>query len=39
MVSFTQRHLAVMTFEVTLLDKPAPVAVSSQIINRNGGLD
>ena len=34
MVSFTQRHLALMTLEVTMLDGAAPVAVSSQIINR-----
>jgi len=39
MVSFVERHLAVMTFEVTLLDKSAPVVVSSQIINRQEGLD
>ena len=39
MVSFTHRHLAVMTFEVTLLDKEAPVAVSSQLLNRQAGLD
>lgn len=39
MVSFTQRHLAVLTFEVTLLDKAAPVVVSSQILNRQEGLD
>ncbi len=34
MVSFAQRHLAVMTFEVTLLDAAAPVAISSQVLNR-----
>ncbi|WP_425464716.1 glycoside hydrolase family 65 protein [Nocardioides dongxiaopingii] len=34
MVSFTQRHLAVMTFEVTLLDDGAPVTISSQLLNR-----
>ena len=39
MVSFTQRHLAVMTFEVTLLDDPAPVAISSQVLNRQDGED
>lgn len=39
MVSFTQRHLAVMTFEVTVLDAPAPVVISSQVINRLEGLD
>jgi alpha,alpha-trehalose phosphorylase len=39
MVSFSQRHLAVMTFEVTLLDKEAPVAISSHLLNRSAGLD
>ncbi len=39
MVSFTQRHLAVMTFEVTLLDDHAPVAISSQVLNRQDGED
>ena len=39
MVSFTQRHLAVMTFEVTLLDKAAPVTISSQVLNREAGID
>ncbi|WP_372594242.1 glycoside hydrolase family 65 protein, partial [Actinotalea sp.] len=39
MVSFTQRHLAVMTFEVTVLDRPAPVAIVSQILNRQDGRD
>lgn len=39
MVSFTQRHLAVMTFEVTMLDDYAPVAISSQILNRQDGED
>ncbi len=39
MVSFTQRHLAIMTFEVTLLDRDAPIVVSSQIINREAGID
>ena len=34
MVSFTERHLALMTLEVTLLDGDAPVAISSQIVNR-----
>ncbi len=33
MVPLAQRHLAVMTFEVTLLDK-ASVAISSQLLNR-----
>ncbi|MFT4187018.1 MAG: glycosyl hydrolase family 65 protein [Aeromicrobium sp.] len=39
MVSFAQRHLAVLTFEVTLLDDAAPVAISSQILNRQDGED
>ena len=39
MVSFTQRHLAVFTFDVTVLDEPAPVVVSSQLINRQDGVD
>lgn len=34
MVSFEHRHLVVMTFEVTLLDADAPVAISSQVQNR-----
>jgi alpha,alpha-trehalose phosphorylase len=37
MVSFTERHLAVMTYEFTMLDAGAPVAVSSQILNRQDG--
>ncbi|WP_278235002.1 glycosyl hydrolase family 65 protein [Isoptericola sp. AK164] len=39
MVSFVERHLAVMSFEVTLLDAAAPVAISSQILNRQDGED
>jgi len=39
MVSFAQRHLAVFTFEVTMLDEHAPVAISSQILNRQDGED
>ncbi|MEJ3405190.1 glycosyl hydrolase family 65 protein [Rathayibacter sp. YIM 133350] len=39
MVSFTDRHLAVMTYDVTLLDADAKVTVSSQIINRQDGRD
>ena len=34
MVSFTQRHLALMSMEITMLDGTAPIAVSSQVINR-----
>ncbi len=39
MVSMTSRHLAIMTFEVTLLDSDAPVAISSQLLNRQDGED
>jgi alpha,alpha-trehalose phosphorylase len=39
MVSFVHRHLAVMTFEITLLDDAAPVVVSSQLLNRQDGED
>ena len=39
MVSFAERHLAVMTYEVTMLDADAPVVVSSQILNRQDGQD
>ncbi len=34
MVSMTQKHVAVMTFEVTVLDGRAPVQISSQLLNR-----
>lgn len=34
MVSFTERHLALMTFEVKLLDGDAPIVISSQIVNK-----
>src|SRR5687768_16262995 len=39
MVSFTQRHLAIMTFEVTMLEDEAPVVISSQTLNRQDGRD
>jgi alpha,alpha-trehalose phosphorylase len=39
MVSFTQRHLAIMTIEVTMLDDEAPVVISSQTLNRQDGRD
>ncbi|MGI8456510.1 MAG: glycoside hydrolase family 65 protein [Propionibacteriaceae bacterium] len=39
MVSFAQRHLAIMTFDVTMLDEEAPVVVSSQLLNRQDGKD
>jgi alpha,alpha-trehalose phosphorylase len=42
-VSLEHRHLIAMTYEVTMLDEPAPVVVSSLILNRQdprqaGGL-
>ncbi|MEE1618941.1 glycoside hydrolase family 65 protein [Brachybacterium sp. J153] len=39
MVSFTQRHLALMEMRVTMLDGAAPIAISSQIINRTDFAD
>lgn len=39
MVSFSQRHLAVMTMEITMLDEDAPIAISSQVLNRQDGKD
>jgi alpha,alpha-trehalose phosphorylase len=39
MVSMVDRHLAMMSFEVTMLDADAPVAVSSQLLNRQDGED
>src|SRR5690606_24314303 len=39
MVSMVQRHVAVMTLEVTMLTGSAPVVISSQLINRQDGLD
>ncbi len=39
MVSFAHRHLAVMSFEITLLDDSAPIVVSSQLLNRQDGED
>jgi alpha,alpha-trehalose phosphorylase len=39
MVSFTDRHLAFMDYEVTLLDADASVVISSQILNRQDGID
>lgn len=37
MVSFDERHLAVMRMTVTVLDTDAPVTISSQIVNRQDG--
>ncbi|WP_460809640.1 glycoside hydrolase family 65 protein [Nocardioides salsibiostraticola] len=39
MVSMTQRHLAIITLEVTMLSGNAPIVISSQIINRQDGRD
>lgn len=39
MISFTERHLMVMTFEVEMVDEPAAIAISSQILNRQDGED
>ncbi|HEX7350691.1 glycoside hydrolase family 65 protein [Brachybacterium sp.] len=39
MVSFAQRHLALMTLRVEMLDGDAPIAISSQILNREDFRD
>ena len=39
MVSFVERHLAVMSFEVTVENADATIVVSSQILNRQDGED
>ncbi|QTX06214.1 glycoside hydrolase family 65 protein [Agromyces archimandritae] len=39
MTSFIDRHIAVVDYEVELLDAPAAVTISSQIINRQDGRD
>jgi alpha,alpha-trehalose phosphorylase len=39
MISLVHRHVAVLRFEVTLLDDSAPVVVSSQLLNRQDGED
>ena len=39
MVSVVERHLAVMTFEVEMLDGDAPLVISSQVLNRQDGSD
>lgn len=38
-VSMAERHLAVMTMELTVLDADAPVVISTQILNRQDGQD
>ena len=39
MVSFPERHLAVMSLEVTMLDADAPITISCQLLNRQDGED
>ncbi|WP_127476342.1 glycoside hydrolase family 65 protein [Microbacterium sulfonylureivorans] len=39
MVSFEEKHLSVMTVDVTVLNADAPVTVSCQILNRQDGED
>ena len=39
MVSMTQRHLAIMTLEIEMLTGDAPIVISSQILNRQDGID
>jgi alpha,alpha-trehalose phosphorylase len=39
LVSMTQRHLAVMCMEVTMLTGDAPIVISSQLLNRQDGED
>jgi alpha,alpha-trehalose phosphorylase len=36
-VSLLHRHLALLTFEVTMLDTAAPIVISSQLLNRQDG--
>ncbi len=39
MVSMTQRHLALMTLEITMISGNAPIVISSQLLNRQDGKD
>ncbi|MGY4718584.1 glycoside hydrolase family 65 protein [Naumannella huperziae] len=39
MVSFAERHVALMTMTVELLDGDAPIVISSQVLNRQDGKD
>ncbi|AOG27430.1 glycoside hydrolase family 65 protein [Cutibacterium avidum] len=39
MVSFTHRHMTLMSIEVTMLEGDAPIVISSQILNREDGMD
>jgi alpha,alpha-trehalose phosphorylase len=36
LVSLTDRHVAAMLFEVTLLNRPAPIAIASEVVYRTG---
>ncbi|MCB2174508.1 MAG: hypothetical protein KQH57_01740 [Actinomycetales bacterium] len=37
MVSFAQRHLAVLTYEVTALDQQVPITIAAKVVNRANG--
>jgi alpha,alpha-trehalose phosphorylase len=39
MVSFPERHLALLTYEFTMVDEGAAVAVTSQVLNRQDGAN
>lgn len=39
LVSFTERHLALIEYEVELLDADASIVISSQLLNRQDGVD
>ncbi|QHC54384.1 alpha,alpha-trehalose phosphorylase [Rathayibacter tanaceti] len=39
LVSFTDRHLAILDYEVEMLDADASVLISSQVLNRQDGVD
>ncbi|MCU1476875.1 MAG: family 65 glycosyl hydrolase [Subtercola sp.] len=39
LASFTDRHLAVVEYEVTMLDSDASIVISSQILNRQDWVD
>lgn len=39
MVSFEEKHLLVMSVEVTVLDADAPVTINCQLVNRQDGED
>ena len=39
LVSFEEKHLAVLRLEVTVLNADAPVTISCQLINRQDGED